>query len=138
MSLSDIFKNIFYKENKESKDEENLFVAPYDFYIEADNRFSDSKSVITENPCSINVVELLEGMELSDDVKNHSGVRRKLKRLYDNLSFEIGEYITYKDGRTVSGSVVEEIDEHELEIGVKISKKSDSNPFEAVISIKEN
>ncbi len=141
MSILDTFKNIFggkSEEQIEKFEEETPFIKPYDFFIEADERFTDEKIIKTEDIRSLDPVHILEEMDLCDDVKNNWGVRRKLKKLFDDLAFEIGEYVSYDGGRSIESFVTEEIDERELEISVGISRNSDTEPFEAVISIKEN
>ncbi len=124
-------------EDETEDGEEEPFIKPYDFYIEADERYDASKTVETEDIRALDPLEVLESMELCFEVINHSGVRRKLKRLFDDLAFEVGEYVTYNGGRSVSGSVTEEIDERELEISVEISRASDSEPFTAEITISQ-
>ncbi|MGN0674927.1 MAG: hypothetical protein ACI4KG_04205 [Oscillospiraceae bacterium] len=125
-------------EGYDETDGDEPFIKPYDFFIEADERFTDEKIIKTEDIRSLDPVHILEEMALCDDVKNNWGVRRKLKKLFDDLAFEIGEYVSYEGGRSIESFVTEEIDERELEISVGISRNSDSEPFEAVISIKEN
>lgn len=119
-------------------DGDEPFIKPYDFFIEADERFTDEKAVETEDIRGLDPVRILEEMDLCDDVKNNWGIRRKLKKLFDDLAFEIGEYASYEGGRSIESFVTEEIDERELEISVGISRNSDTEPFVAVISIKEN
>lgn len=145
-NLKDFFKKVFSADVSENTPSEEVFftenadepfIPPYDFFIEADTRFTDSKTVETEDIRGLDPICVLEEMNLADDVKNHWGVRRKLKKLFDDLAFEIGEYVTYKGGRSISNYDYEEIDEHELEISVDISKNSDSEPFEAVFTINE-
>ena len=93
--------------------------------------------------CTITVVNtkqrtvVLDEMNLADEVKTNWGIKRKLKRLFDDLAFEVGEYVTYEGGREISGVEIEEIDERELEISVAISRGSDSEPFTAVVSVSE-
>ncbi len=119
-------------------DDEEPFIKPYDFYIEADERYDASKAVETEDIRALDPLEILESMELCYDVINNYGVRRKLKRLFDDLAFEVGEYVTYEGGRSVSGSVTEEIDDRELEISVEIIRNSDSEPFIAAITVESS
>lgn len=130
------------KSKTESKqaDEENdedLVVKPYDFFIEADTRFTDSKTFEAEAIREVDILAVLDEMNLADEVKTNWGVKRKLKRLFDDLAFEVGEYVTYEGGREISGTEIEELDERELEISVEISRGSDSEPFTAVVSVSE-
>ncbi len=127
-----------YNEDETEDGEEEPFIKPYDFYIEADERYDASKTVETEDIRALDPLEILESMELCYDVINNYGVRRKLKRLFDDLAFEVGEYVTYEGGRSVSGSVTEEIDERELEISVEIIRNSDSEPFNATITVESS
>lgn len=120
-----------------AEETEEPFIQPYDFYIEADERYDGAKTVTAENIRALDPIEILESMELCFDVINHSGVRHKLKKLFDELAFEAGEYVSYEGGRSFSGSAAEEIDDRELEISVEISRASDSEPFSAVISINQ-
>ncbi len=126
-------------ENKQAEEEtdEELVVKPYDFFIEADTRFTDSKTFEAEAIREVDVLAVLDEMNLADEVKTNWGVKRKLKRLFDDLAFEVGEYVTYEGGREISGTEIEELDERELEISVAISRGSDSEPFTAVISVSE-
>ncbi|MDE6599243.1 MAG: hypothetical protein K2K34_04095, partial [Oscillospiraceae bacterium] len=87
-------------ENTEN-DEEKPFIEPYDFCIEADERFSDEKIIETEDIRGVDILAALEEMDLAFDVVNHFGIRRKLKRMFDDLSFEIGEFVTYQGGRSI-------------------------------------
>ena len=114
--------------------EDEPFIKPYDFYIEADDRYNDEKTFAVESVRGFDILKVLEEMDLAFDVINYLGVRKKLKRLFDDLAFDISEYVTYEGGRTVEGSAFEEIDDVELEISVYISKQSDSSPF--VVSVK--
>ncbi len=125
-------------DNEDVTDDGEPFIKPYDFYIEADERYDASKTVETEDIRALDPLEILESMELCYDVINNYGVRRKLKRLFDDLAFEVGEYVTYEGGRSVSGSVTEEIDERELEISVEIIRNSDSEPFIAAITVESS
>lgn len=132
--LRSFFGNIFNSDKKDEETEEP-FIQPYDFYIEADERYDDAKIVETENIRGLDPIEILESMDLCFDVINHSGVRHKLKKLFDELAFEAGEYVSYEGGRSFESSVTEEIDDMELEISVEITRGSDSEPFSAEISI---
>lgn len=126
-------------ESKQAEEEtdDDLVVKPYDFFIEADTRFTDSKTFESEAIREVDILALLDEMNLADEVKTNWGVKRKLKRLFDDLAFEVGEYVTYEGGREISGTEIEEFDERELEISVAISRGSDSEPFTAVVSISE-
>lgn len=117
--------------------EDDLVVKPYDFFIEADTRFTDSKSFEAEAIRDVDILAVLDEMNLADEVKTNWGIKRKLKRLFDDLAFEVGEYVTYEGGREISGTEIEELDERELEISVEISRGSDSEPFTAVVSVSE-
>ncbi len=121
----------------EEETEDDLVVKPYDFFIEADTRFTDSKTFEAEAIREADILAVLEEMNLSDEVKTNLGVKRKLKKLFDDLAFEIDEYVTYEGGREISGTETEELDERELEISVEISRGSNSEPFTAVVSISE-
>ena len=114
--------------------EDDPFIKPFDFYIEADSRYNDEKTFTAENVRSLDILKVLEEMDLSYDVINYLGVRKKLKRLFDDLAFDISEYVTYEGGRSVENFAYEEIDDVELEISVYISKQSDNSDF--VVSIK--
>ena len=114
--------------------EDEPFIKPYDFYIEEDDRYNDEKTFTAESVRGFDILKVLEEMDLAFDVINYLGVRKKLKRLFDDLAFDISEYVTYEGGRTVEGSAFEEIDDVELEISVYISKQSDNSDF--VVSIK--
>ena len=126
-------------ESKQAEEEtdDDLVVKPYDFFIEADTRFTDSKTFESEAIREVDILAVLNEMNLADEVKTNWGVKRKLKRLFDDLAFEVGEYVTYEGGREISGTEIEELDERELEISVAISRGSDSEPFTAVVSISE-
>ena len=138
MSISNIFKNIFNGNSAVQETEpDEPFIEPYDFFIEADDRYSDEKTIETEDIRGLDPLKILEEMNLADEVKTNWGVRRKLKKLFDDLAFEVGEYVSYEGGREISGSITEEIDERELEISVVISRGSDYEPFKAVISVGE-
>ena len=77
----------------------------------------------------------MKEMDLAFDVVNNFGIRRKLKKLYSDLAFEIDEYISYEGGRSADSSDTEEIDDNEYEIYVCISKKDDNSPFEIKLRI---
>ncbi len=124
-------------EQVDKENEDDLIVKPYDFFIEADTRFTDSKTFEAEAIREVDILAVLDEMNLADEVKTNWGVKRKLKRLFDDLAFEVGEYVTYEGGREISGTDIEEIDERELEISVAITRGSDSEPFTAVVSISE-
>ena len=133
-----IFDRFFKKQNDpEPGIEEEPFIKPYDFFIEADERYNAEKTVETENVRGLDILKVLEEMELSFDVINYFGVRKKLKRLFDDLAFDIGEYVSYECGRTAQGSDYDEIDDVELEIHVEISKQSDNSPFVVSVAISE-
>lgn len=117
--------------------EDAPFIEPYDFFIEADERFDDVKTIKLQNFTGTDPVEILEQMNLCDDVKNHSGVRRKIRKLYAEVSEEIDGYESYDSGKTAESSLTEEIDERELEISVSISRNSDSEPFEVSFGVKQ-
>ena len=124
-------------EQAEEDTEDDLIVKPYDFFIEEDTRFTDSKTIEAEAIREVDILAVLDEMNLADEVKTNWFFRKKLKRLFDDLAFEVGEYVSYEGGREISGSDTEELDERELEISVEISRGSDSEPFTAVISVSE-
>lgn len=133
-----IFDRFFKKQNNsEPETPEEPFIKPYDFFIEADERYNAEKTVETENVRGLDILKVLEEMELSFDVINYFGVRKRLKRLFDDLAFDIGEYVSYEGGRSVEGSANDEIDDKELEIHVEISKQSDNSPFVVSVAISE-
>lgn len=111
------------------------FIEPYDFCIEADERFRDEKVVETEDIRGVDILAVLEEMNLAFDVVNHFGIRRKLKKLFDDLAFEISEYVSYKEGRSIENSFEEEIDERTFEVSAEISKASDSDPFRLTVTV---
>lgn len=115
--------------------EDAPFIEPYDFCIEADERFSDEKIIETENIRGVDILAAFEEMDLAFDVVNHFGIRRKLKKMYDELAFEIGEYVTYEGGREIENDFTEEIDDRIFCVSVKISRNSDHEPFTLVIRI---
>ncbi len=116
-------------------DEEKPFIEPYDFCIEADERFSDEKIIETEDIRGVDILAALEEMNLAFDVVNHFGIRRKLKKMFDDLSFEIGEFVTYEGGRSIENFFTEEIDEREFEVSAEISKASDYEPFKLILRV---
>ncbi|MDE5860482.1 MAG: hypothetical protein K2H23_08915, partial [Oscillospiraceae bacterium] len=111
------------------------FIKPYDFFIEADERFSDEKIIETEDIRGIDIIAVFESMELADDIKVNHSIRKKLKRMFDDLSFEIGEFVTYQGGRSIGNDFTEEIDDREFEISVDISKNSDYEPFKLILRV---
>lgn len=116
-------------------DEEKPFIEPYDFCIEADERFSDEKIIETEDIRGVDILAALEEMDLAFDVVNHFGIRRKLKKMFDDLSFEISEFVTYEGGRSIENFFTEEIDEREFEVSAEISKASDYEPFKLILRV---
>ena len=117
--------------------EDEPFIKPYDFFIEADERYNAVKTVETENIRGLDILKIFEEMELSFDVINYLGIRKKLKKLFDQLAFDIDEYVSYEGGRSVEGSDSDEIDDVELEIYVEISRQSDKSPFVVTVKISE-
>lgn len=115
--------------------EDTPFIEPYDFYIEADERFNDEKTVRTEDIRGTDILEIFDGMELAEDVRVDAVIRKKLKRMFDDLAFEIGEYITYEGGREIENDFAEEVDDREFEVSVKISKGSDYEPFTLTVRV---
>lgn len=111
------------------------FIEPYDFCIEADERFHDEKVIETEDIRGVDILAALEEMNLAFDVVNHFGIRRKLKRMFDDLAFEIDEFVTYEGGRSIENSFTEEIDDREFEVFAEISKASDYEPFKLTLSV---
>lgn len=116
-------------------DEEKPFIEPYDFCIEADERFHDEKVIETEDIRGVDILAVLEEMDLAFDVVNHFGIRRKLKKMYDDLAFDIGEYVSYEGGRSIENSFEEEIDERTFEVSAEITKASDSEPFRLTVTV---
>ena len=116
-------------------DGEEPFIKPYDFFIEADERFSDEKTVETEDIRSVDIIAVFDDMELADDIKVNHSIRKKLKRMFDDLSFEIGEFVTYQGGRSISNDFTEEIDDLSFEISVDISRNSDFEPFKLILRV---
>lgn len=108
------------------------FIEPYDFCIEADERFHDEKIIEVydnEDIRNIDILAALEEMNLAFDIVNHFGIRRKLKKMYDDLAFDIGEYVSYQDGKTVENEFTEEIDDRVFAVSVMISRSSNYAPF---------
>lgn len=114
---------------------EEPFIKPYDFFIEADERFSDEKTVETEDIRGVDIIAVFDDMELADDIKVNHSIRKKLKRMFDDLSFEIGEFVTYQGGRSIGNDFTEEIDDREFEISVDISRNSDFEPFKLILRV---
>lgn len=131
-----IFKNGNGSEEVPENAEDTPFIEPYDFCIEADERFHDEKVIETENIRGVDILAELEEMNLAFDVVNHFGIRRKLKRMFDDLAFDIGEYVSYQDGKTVENEFTEEIDDRVFSVSVKISRNSDHEPF--ILNIRIN
>lgn len=134
--LKDFFNK--FKKDIDTSDEiteDTPFIEPYDFCIEADKRFSDEKIIETENIRGVDILAALEEMDLAFDVVNHFGIRRKLKKMFDDLSFEISEFVTYEGGRSIENFFTEEIDEREFEVSVEISKASDYEPFKLILRV---
>ncbi len=117
--------------------EEEPFIKPYDFYVEADDRHNAEKTFETERPQSVDILQILDEMELAFDIINDFGVRRKLKKLYSELAFEIDEYVSYEGGRSADSFAEEEIDDTVYEIHAAISRESDDSPFKVTIRIAE-
>lgn len=116
-------------------DEEKPFIEPYDFCIEADERFHDEKVIETEDIRGVDILAVLEEMDLAFDIVNHFGIRRKLKKMFDDLAFEIGEFVSYEGGRSIENSFEEEIDERTFEVSAEITKASDSEPFRLTVTV---
>lgn len=116
--------------------EDTPFIEPYDFCIEADERFHDEKVIETENIRGVDILAALEEMNLAFDLVNHFGIRRKLKRMFDDLAFDIGEYVSYEGGKTAENEFTEEIDDRFFSVSVKISRNSDHEPF--ILNIRIN
>ncbi|MDE5993621.1 MAG: hypothetical protein K2G87_11300, partial [Oscillospiraceae bacterium] len=134
--LKDFFNK--FKKDIDTSDEiteDTPFIEPYDFCIEADERFSDEKIIETENIRGVDILAALEEMNLAFDVVNHFGIRRKLKKMFDDLSFEISEFVTYEGGRSIENFFTEEIDEREFEVSAEISKASDYEPFKLILRV---
>lgn len=131
-----IFKNGNGSEEVPENAEDTPFIEPYDFCIEADERFHDEKVIETENIRGVDILAALEEMNLAFDVVNHFGIRRKLKRMFDDLAFDIGEYVSYEGGKTAENEFTEEIDDRFFSVSVKISRNSDHEPF--ILNIRIN
>lgn len=130
MSIKNFFSKLFDSvEDTHESAEETPFIEPYDFYIEADERFNDEKVMETENIRGVDILAVLDEMDLADDVKVDLAIRKKLKKMFDDLAFEIGEYVSYEGGREIENDFTEEIDEREFTVSVKIEKRSDCEPF---------
>lgn len=123
------FKNGNGFEEVTESAEDVPFIEPYDFCIEADERFHDEKVIETEDIRGVDILAALEEMNLAFDVVNHFGIRRKLKRMFDDLAFDIGEYVSYQDGKTVENEFIEEIDDRFFSVSVMISRSSNYKPF---------
>lgn len=130
-----MLKGFFNKKSNDDIEEEAPFIEPYDFFIEADQRFNDEKTVETENIRGIDILEIFDGMELADNVRVDTVIRKKLKRMFEDLAFEIGEYVTYQGGKEIGDDFTEEIDDREFEVSVKISRASDYEPFKLILSV---
>lgn len=115
--------------------EDTPFIEPYDFCIEADERFNDEKVIETEDIRGVDILAVLEEMDLAFDIVNHFGIRRKLKKMFDDLAFEIGEFVSYEGGRSIENSFEEEIDERTFEVSAEITKASDSEPFRLTVTV---
>lgn len=130
--LKDFFaklKKVNGSEEVTESAEDTPFIEPYDFCIEADERFHDEKIIETENIRGVDILAALEEMNLAFDVVNHFGIRRKLKKMFDDLAFDIGEYVSYQDGKTVENEFIEEIDDRFFSVFVMISRSSNYKPF---------
>ena len=132
-----MLKGFFNRKNNDDIEEETPFIEPYDFFIEADERFNDEKIIETEDIRGVDILAILDEMELADDVKIDLAVRRKLKKMFEELSFEIGEYVTYEGGREIENDFTEEIDEREFEVSVEITRNSDYEPFKLTLRVNE-
>lgn len=130
------FKNGNGSEKVPENAEDTPFIEPYDFCIEADERFHDEKVIETENIRGVDILAALEEMNLAFDLVNHFGIRRKLKRMFDDLAFDIGEYVSYEGGKTAENEFTEEIDDRFFSVSVKISRNSDHEPF--ILNIRIN
>lgn len=130
MSIKNFLSKLFDSgDDTPESAKEAPFIEPYDFYIEADQRFNDEKVMETENIRGVDILAVLDEMDLADDVKVDLAIRKKLKKMFDDLAFEIGEYVTYAGGREIENDFTEEIDEREFTVSVKIEKRSDCEPF---------
>lgn len=136
MSIKNFLSKLFDSgDDTPESAEETLFIEPYDFYIEADQRFNDEKVMETENIRGVDILAVLDEMDLADDVKVDLAIRKKLKKMFDDLAFEIGEYVSYAGGREIENDFTEEIDEREFEVYAKISKASDYEPFKLILRV---
>lgn len=115
--------------------EDTPFIEPYDFCIESDERFHDEKVIETEDIRGVDILAVLEEMNLAFDIVNHFGIRRKLKKMFDDLAFEIGEFVSYEGGRSIENFFEEEIDERTFEVSAEITKASDSEPFSLTVTV---
>lgn len=116
---------------------DGTFIKSDDFFIEADQRYNAQKIVETENIRGLDILAVLKKMELSPEVINYRGIRKRLKKLFDDLAFDIDEYVSYEGGKSVEGSASDEIGDVDLEIHVGISKQSDNLPFVVTVKIFE-
>lgn len=139
---NNMLKDFFAKLKKEKVGEEvsentedTPFIEPYDFCIEADERFHDEKVIETEDIRGVDILAVLDEMNLAYDVKVDLVVRKKLKKMFDDLAFEIGEYVSYEGGRSIENSFEEEIDERTFEVSAEITKASDSEPFILTVTV---
>ncbi|MDE5741471.1 MAG: hypothetical protein K2H90_03380 [Oscillospiraceae bacterium] len=130
-----MLKDFFNRKSNDDDEEEAPFIEPYDFFIEADERFSDEKVVETEDIRSVDILAVLDEMNLADDVKIDLAIRKKLKKIFEEISFEIGEYVTYNGGRSIENSFTEEIDEQEFEVSAEITRNSDYEPFKLTLRV---
>lgn len=129
-----MLKNFFNRKSNDDE-EETTFIEPYDFFIEADERFSDEKVIETEDIRGVDILAVLDEMNLADDIKVDLAIRKKLKKMFEELSFEIGEYVTYNGGRSIENSFTEEIDELEFEVSAEITRNSDYEPFKLILRV---
>ena len=130
-----MLKDFFNRKSNDDIEEETPFIEPYDFFIEADERFNDEKIIETEDIRGVDILAVLDEMELADDIKIDLAIRRKLKKVFEELSFEIGEYVTYEGGREIENDFIEEIDEREFEVSVEITRNSDYEPFKLILRV---
>lgn len=157
MEREKIFDGNYNYISENDMEEEEPFIEPYDFFIEADERFNDEKVIETEDIRGVDILEILDEMELIDDIKVNFVIRRKLKKMFGELSFEIGEYNTYNggrafdetytspsligeydtynSGRSIENSFTEEIDDREFEVSVEITRNSDYEPFKLTLRV---
>ncbi|MDE6709295.1 MAG: hypothetical protein K2J76_02260 [Oscillospiraceae bacterium] len=126
--------NYNYISENDMEDEEP-FIEPYDFFIEEDRRFNDEKVIETEDIRGVDILAVLDEMELIYDIKVNFVIRRKLKKMFGELSFEIGEYDVYNSGRSIENSFTEEIDDREFEVSVEITRNSDYEPFKLTLRV---